>query len=63
MRPSQSVTGNCLDAELADLYGHSTDQSARPFVAGDLSVITCGQATKRQLDEIAIRIADATPST
>jgi len=50
-----SLTGDGLDPKLADLYGRSTDRSARLLVCGDLSVITYRQATERQLDEVAIR--------
>jgi putative transposase len=50
-----SLTDNGLDPKLADSYAHSTDRVARLLVGGDISVITCGQATERKLDEVAIR--------
>ena len=50
-----SWRGNGLEPKLADSYGHSTDRVARLLVGGDISMITCGQATERQLDEAAIR--------
>ena len=51
-----SWSGNGLEPKLADSYDHSTDRGARLLVGGDISVITCGQARERQLDEVAIRL-------